>query len=132
LRRTEIRWKTLNLSAHQFMRGGATRSAMNKVSDLRRSESGGIVSAYQILTLYFPAFILALGYSIASGFCQVVRHGIRRGFACYRRSRAWRAGGGDPDRISCRSPRPATHVGYLMNRFGRKTTMGPGFISLVS
>jgi hypothetical protein len=71
---------TLKLSADQFMRGGATRSAMNKVSDLRRSESGGIVSAYQILTLYFPAFILALGYSIATPAIPVFAKSFDTGF----------------------------------------------------
>jgi len=32
----------------------------------RSIETGGVLSSYQFLTLYFPAFILALGYSIAT------------------------------------------------------------------
>jgi len=34
--------------------------------DSRAIETGGVLSSYQFLTLYFPAFILALGYSIAT------------------------------------------------------------------
>jgi len=34
--------------------------------DSRAIETGEVLSSYQFLTLYFPAFILALGYSIAT------------------------------------------------------------------
>jgi MFS family permease len=39
---------------------------MEKLIDTQKVETDGIVSSYQLLTLYFPAFILALGYSIAT------------------------------------------------------------------
>jgi len=39
---------------------------MEKLINSEKIETDGIVSSYQLLTLYFPAFILALGYSIAT------------------------------------------------------------------
>ena len=39
---------------------------MEKISDSQKVETGGVLSSYQFLTLYFPAFILALGYGISA------------------------------------------------------------------
>ena len=39
---------------------------MAKLFDSRNIKTAGVFSAYQLLTLYFPAFILSLGYSIAT------------------------------------------------------------------
>jgi MFS family permease len=39
---------------------------MAKLIDPEKIETGGVLSPYQFLTLYFPGFVLALGYSIAT------------------------------------------------------------------
>jgi hypothetical protein len=48
--------------------------------DLRPSESEGFFSSYQLLTLYFPAFIFALGYSIATPAIPVFAKSFDTGF----------------------------------------------------
>jgi MFS family permease len=53
---------------------------MQKVIDAQKIETGGIISSYQILTLYFPAFVLALGYSIATPAIPVFAKSFDRGF----------------------------------------------------
>jgi DHA1 family multidrug resistance protein-like MFS transporter len=44
-------------------------------------ERGGIISSFQFLTLYFPAFVLALGYSIATPAIPVFAKSFDTGFA---------------------------------------------------
>ena len=54
---------------------------MAKLSSLQTIESGGLLSAYQFLTLYFPAFVLSLGYSIATPAVPVFAKSFDTGFA---------------------------------------------------
>ena len=54
---------------------------MAKLSSLQTIESGGALSAYQFLTLYFPAFVLSLGYSIATPAVPVFAKSFDTGFA---------------------------------------------------
>jgi MFS family permease len=53
---------------------------MAKLSSLQTIESGGVLSAYQFLTLYFPAFVLSLGYSIATPAVPVFAKSFDTGF----------------------------------------------------
>ena len=53
---------------------------MEKLSDSQEIETGGVLSSYQFLTLYFPAFILALGYSIATPAIPVFAKSFDTGF----------------------------------------------------
>jgi MFS family permease len=46
----------------------------------QKTETSGILSLFQILTLYFPAFILALGYSIATPAIPVFAKSFDTGF----------------------------------------------------
>src|SRR5262247_2037632 len=48
------------------MDAGSGARGMAKLFDSQSIKTAGIFSAYQLLTLYFPAFILSLGYSIAT------------------------------------------------------------------
>jgi MFS family permease len=53
---------------------------MAKLIDPQKIETGGVLSSYQLLTLYFPAFILALGYSIATPAIPVFAKSFDTGF----------------------------------------------------
>ena len=53
---------------------------MEKLSDPQKIETGGVLSSYQFLTLYFPAFILALGYSIATPAIPIFAKSFDAGF----------------------------------------------------
>jgi uncharacterized membrane protein (DUF485 family) len=53
---------------------------MEKLSDLQKTETGGVFSSFQFLTLYFPAFILALGYSIATPAIPIFAKSFDTGF----------------------------------------------------
>jgi MFS family permease len=53
---------------------------MAKLIDTQKIETGGVLSSYQLLTLYFPAFILALGYSIATPAIPVFAKSFDTGF----------------------------------------------------
>jgi MFS family permease len=53
---------------------------MEKLSDSKKIETGGVLSSYQFLTLYFPAFILALGYSIATPAIPIFAKSFDTGF----------------------------------------------------
>ena len=53
---------------------------MAKLSDIQTIETGGVLSSYQFLTLYFPAFILSLGYSIATPAIPVFAKSFDTGF----------------------------------------------------
>jgi MFS family permease len=45
-----------------------------------KAENDGVVSLYQLLTLYFPAFVLALGYNIATPVIPVFAKSFDTGF----------------------------------------------------
>jgi MFS family permease len=53
---------------------------MEKLSDSKKIKTGGVLSSYQFLTLYFPAFILALGYSIATPAIPIFAKSFDTGF----------------------------------------------------
>jgi MFS family permease len=53
---------------------------MAKLSDSEKIETGGVLSFYQFLTLYFPAFILSLGYSIATPAIPIFAKSFDTGF----------------------------------------------------
>jgi MFS family permease len=53
---------------------------MVKLSDSQKIEAGGVLSSYQFLTLYFPAFIFSLGYSIATPAIPVFAKSFDTGF----------------------------------------------------
>jgi MFS family permease len=53
---------------------------MAKLSDSQEIELGGVLSSYQFLTLYFLAFILSLGYSIATPAIPVFAKSFDTGF----------------------------------------------------
>jgi MFS family permease len=53
---------------------------MEKLINSQKAETDGIVSSYQFLTLYFPAFILALGYSIATPAIPIFAKSFDTGF----------------------------------------------------
>ena len=63
-----------------FAPGRASRSGMEKLSDSQKTETDGIFSSFQFLTLYFPAFILALGYSIATPAIPIFAKSFDTGF----------------------------------------------------
>ena len=71
--------KTLKLFAQLISRRGS-RSGTPKVSETQDIETGGVLSSYQFLTLYFPAFILSLGYSIATPAIPVFAKSFDTGF----------------------------------------------------
>ena len=48
--------------------------------DSQPHENGGFFSSYQLLTLYFPAFVFALGYSIATPAIPVLAKSFDTGF----------------------------------------------------
>lgn len=53
---------------------------MAKLIDPEKIETGGVLSPYQFLTLYFPGFVLALGYSIATPAIPVFAKSFDTGF----------------------------------------------------
>jgi len=65
--------KSTKLSRELFTSG--------KRIDAETVETGGVLSSYQFLTLYFPAFVLALGYSIATPAIPVFAKSFDTGFA---------------------------------------------------
>jgi MFS family permease len=75
-----MKGKPTKLSRQFFAAETASRSDVNELSDSSKVETGGIVSSYQLLTLYFPAFILALGYSIATPAIPVFAKSFDTGF----------------------------------------------------
>jgi fucose permease len=53
---------------------------MANVIESDSRDNGGIFSAYQLSTLYFPAFVFALGYSIATPAIPVLAKSFDTGF----------------------------------------------------
>ena len=69
--------------------GRADRSGMVTSNDSQKEiDAGGVLSTYQLLTLYFPGFILALGYSIATPAIPVLAKSFNTGFGVASLSRA--------------------------------------------
>ena len=53
---------------------------MAKLFDSQKTETGGVLSRYQVLTLYFPALVLSLGHSIATPAIPVFAKSFDTGF----------------------------------------------------
>jgi MFS family permease len=90
---------------------------MPKVVDAQKIETGGVISSYQILTLYFPAFILALGYSIATPAIPVFAKSFDKGFGVASLVIVVHALGGLV---------AALPTGFLVDRLGRRPMLFAG------
>jgi MFS family permease len=90
---------------------------MPKVVDAQKIETGGVISSYQILTLYFPAFILALGYGIATPAIPVFAKSFDKGFGVASLVIVVHALGGLV---------AALPTGFLVDRLGRRSMLFAG------
>jgi MFS family permease len=90
---------------------------MDKDTDSQQTGAGGILSSYQFLTLYFPAFVLALGYSIATPAIPVFAKSFDTGFAVASLVIVVHALGG---LIA------AVPTGFLLDRLGRRPILFAG------
>ena len=85
--------------------------------DSRPHENGGFFSSYQLLTLYFPAFVFALGYSIATPAIPVLAKSFDTGFGVASLVIVVHALGG----LLATVP-----TGFLVDRMGRRRFSSPG------
>jgi len=90
---------------------------MEKLSDSQKIETGGVLSFYQVLTLYFPAFILSLGYSIATPAIPVFAKSFDTGFAVASLVIVFHALGGLV---------AAVPTGFLVDHLGRRPMLFAG------
>jgi MFS transporter, DHA1 family, multidrug resistance protein len=90
---------------------------MAKLSDSEKIETGGVLSSYQFLTLYFPAFIFSLGYSIATPAIPVFAKSFDTGFGVASLVIVVHALGG---LIA------AVPTGFLVDRLGRRPMLFAG------
>ena len=90
---------------------------MEKLINSQKIETDGIVSSYQLLTLYFPAFILALGYSIATPAIPIFAKSFDTGFGVASLVIVVHALGG---LIA------AVPTGFLVDHFGRRPMLFAG------
>jgi MFS family permease len=96
---------------------------MEKLIDTQKVETDGIVSSYQLLTLYFPAFILALGYSIATPAIPIFAKSFDTSFAIASLVIVAHALGG---LIA------AVPTGFLVDRLGRRPMLFAGPILMAA
>jgi MFS family permease len=98
---------------------------MPKVVDAHKIETGGVISSYQILTLYFPAFVLALGYSIATPAIPVFAKSFDKSFGVASLVIVVHALGGLV---------AALPTGFLVDRLGRRPMLlaGPILMAISS
>jgi MFS family permease len=90
---------------------------MARDNDSEKTDGGGVLSSYQFLTLYFPAFVLALGYSIATPAIPVFAKSFDTGFAVASLVIVVHALGG---LIA------AVPTGFLLDRLGRRPILFAG------
>ena len=90
---------------------------MAKVIESEERDSAGILSTYQLLTLYFPAFVFALGYSIATPAIPVLAKSFDTGFGIASLVIVVHALGGLV---------AAVPTGFLVDRAGRLRFCSPG------
>jgi MFS family permease len=90
---------------------------MAKPIDAEKTEEGGVLSVYQSLTLYFPALVLALGYSIATPAIPVFAKSFDTGFGVASLVIVMHAFGG---LIA------AVPTGFLVDRLGRRPMLFAG------
>jgi MFS family permease len=108
--------KTPKLFA-QLIARRKSRSSTPKVSDTQDTETGGVLSSYALLTLYFPAFILSLGYSIATPAIPVFAKSFDTGFAVASLVIVFHALGGLV---------AAVPTGFLVDHLGRRPMLFAG------
>ena len=98
---------------------------MTEIESANQSERRGILSYDQFLTLYFPAFVFALGYSIATPAIPVFAKSFDTGFAVASLVIVMHALGG---LIA------AVPSGFLIDRIGRRPVLllGPLLMALSS
>lgn len=101
--------------SNQFIRK-IFASRMSKGND-HHGHSGGVLSSSQLLTLYFPAFVLALGASIATPAIPVFAKSFDTGFAVASLVIVVHALGG---LIA------AVPTGFLLDRLGRRPILFAG------
>src|SRR5687768_13149315 len=89
--------------------------------DSQPHENDGFFSSYQLLTLYFPAFVLALGSSIATPAIPVFAKSFDTGFAVASLVIVVHALGG---------LLAAVPTGFLLDRFGRRPILFAGPIMM--
>ena len=90
---------------------------MDKDTDSQETGAGGVLFSYQFLTLYFPAFVLALGYSIATPAIPVFAKSFDTGFAVASLVIVVHALGG---------LLAAVPTGFLLDRLGRRPILFAG------
>jgi MFS family permease len=90
---------------------------MIRSSGPEKTETGGVLSFYQSLTLYFPAFVLALGYSIATPAIPVFAKSFDTGFGIASLVIVVHALGG---------LLAAVPTGFLVDRIGRRPILFAG------
>ena len=90
---------------------------MSKDDDSKKNETGGVLSLFQLLTLYFPAFILALGYSIATPAIPVFAKSFDIGFGVAALVIVMHSLGGLV---------AAVPTGFLVDRLGRRPMLFAG------
>jgi MFS family permease len=90
---------------------------MAKVIESEERDSAGILSIYQLLTLYFPAFVFALGYSIATPAIPVLAKSFDTGFGVASLVIVVHALGGLV---------AAVPTGFLVDRAGRRPILFAG------
>lgn len=90
---------------------------MAKLFDSKKADTGGVLSRYQFLTLYFPGFVLALGYSIAMPVVPVFAKSFDTGFAVASLVLVIHGLG---ELVA------AVPTGFLVDRFGRRPMLFAG------
>src|SRR5262245_40631193 len=105
----KMKGKSMKLSRELFTSG--------KLVDADEVDTGGVLSSYQFLTLYFPAFVLALGYSIATPAIPIFAKSFDTGFAIASLVIVFHALGG---LIA------AVPTGFLVDRLGRRPMLFAG------
>lgn len=98
---------------------------MDEVKESQKLDSGGVLSSYQLLTLYFPALVLALGYSIATPAIPLFAKSFDTGFGVASLVIVMHALGGLV---------AALPTGFLVDRLGRRPMLlaGPLLTALAS
>ena len=100
--------------ASRIMLGRASRSSMAEKTQSETDDSGKIYSPDQFLTLYFPAFIFALGASIATPAIPVFAKSFDTGFGVASLVIVMHALGGLV---------AALPTGFLVDRLGRRPVL---------
>src|SRR5262245_1400784 len=111
----KMKGKSMRLSRELFTSG--------KLVDADEVDTGGVLSSYQVLTLYFPAFVLALGYSIATPAIPIFAKSFDTGFAIASLVIVFHALGG---LIA------AVPTGFLVDRLGRRPMLFAGPILMAA